>query len=496
MSPANPPVVVVGAGVAGLAAAVDLAARGVAVTVLERAAAPGGKMRQEMVAGRAIDVGPTVLTMRWVFEELFARAGARLEERVVLQPAAVLARHAWDGASRLDLYADADRSREAIAAFAGSAEARGFDRFCRDARAIYATLERPFLRGSRTGPVGLAQRVGLARLPQLMALRPFTSLWNALGGYFRDPRLQQLFGRYATYIGSSPYAAPATLMLIAHVEMAGVWTVDGGMHALARALEALARERGADFRYGAEVEAIEVDGGAARAVRLAGGERIAARAVVLNADAAAVAAGRFGAAAARALRPATASASLSAITWASVARTTGFPLVRHNVFFSSDYRAEFDAIFRDGQPPAAPTVYVCAQDRSDANPEPGDKGGAERLFCLINAPARGDAGPLAPATLARAQDALFACLQRCGLQVDAIAPPVVTQPRDFAQRFPATGGALYGAASHGWRATFQRPGTTTAVRGLVLAGGSVHPGAGVPMAALSGHLAARALLDA
>lgn len=488
------PVVVIGAGVAGLAAAVELAARGLAVTVLERGSAPGGKMRQEFAAGRAIDAGPTVLTMRWVFEELFARAGARLEDRVRLTTAEVLARHGWDDGSRLDLYADFGRSQEAVRAFAGADEARGFERFCRDARSIYETLEQPFLRGGRTGPIGLAGRVGLARLPALMRLRPFTSLWRALGEYFSDPRLRQLFARYSTYIGSSPFAAPATLMLIAHVEMTGVWYVDGGMHALARALETLARDCGAQFRYGAEVAAIEASGGAVQAVTLANGERVAAQCVVLNADAAALAAGRFGPQAARAVRPAGAERSLSAITWALAAQTRGFPLLRHNVFFSNDYRGEFDHIFRDGRPPADPTVYVCAQDRADT--ALGDSAASERLFCLINAPARGDAGRLEGAALARAQDAMLSRLQRCGLQVDAVGPPVITEPADFAQRFPATGGALYGPASHGWRASFLRPGAETTLRGLVLAGGSVHPGAGVPMAALSGHLAALAVLDA
>jgi 1-hydroxycarotenoid 3,4-desaturase len=494
MRPDDLPVIVVGAGVAGLAAAIDLAARGHAVTVLERSASPGGKMRTVRVGGRAIDAGPTVLTMRWVFDELFARAGATFGERLGLEQASILARHAWDGAGELDLHADFVRSRDAIAAFAGRADARGFERFCRDARAIYETLEGPFLRGSRPGPLTLARRVGLAHWPRLARLRPFTSLWRALGGYFRDPRLQQLFGRYATYIGSSPFAAPATLMLIAHVEMAGVWYVTGGMHALARALEALARERGAELRYGADVAEIEIEGGAARAVRLASGERLAARAVVLNADAAALANGCFGTAAAQALQPSKAPPSLSAITWSLLARTRGFPLVRHNVFFSSDYRAEFDAIFRDSQLPAAPTVYVCAQDRGDAGLAAADD--TERLFCLINAPALGDAGPIADGVLARARDASFSLLQRCGLQVEVTDGPLVTQPTDFAWLFPASGGALYGPASHGWQATFQRPGTTTAVRGLVLAGGSVHPGAGVPMAALSGRLAAAALLEA
>jgi hypothetical protein len=151
-------------------------------------------------------------------------------------------------------------------------------------------------------------------------------MWRALGDYFRDPRLRQLFGRYATYCGSSPFQAPATLMLVAHVEQEGVWLVEGGMHRLAVALEGLAERRGATFRYGAEAAEILVAGGKVAGVRLASGERLDADAVVLNADVAAVAAGRFGPAAAGAVpKVPRSSRSLSAVTWALHARTEGFP---------------------------------------------------------------------------------------------------------------------------------------------------------------------------
>ncbi|RZM06366.1 MAG: FAD-dependent oxidoreductase, partial [Sphingomonas sp.] len=264
----------------GLAAAALLAHRGFGVTVLERADAPGGKMRQVSVAGRAIDAGPTVFTMRWVFEALFAECGARLDEAVGLTQAGVLARHAW-GADRLDLHADAERSAAAIEAFAGPAEARGFRSFCAAARRIYQTLEGPFIRGERPSMASLA--LSVRRPADLLAIKPFATLWGELGTHFRDPRLRQLFGRYATYCGSSPFLAPATLMLVADVEQQGVCYVDGGMHALARALAALAAAGGAEIRYGADVAEIATQAGRVSGVRLASGEMVAADAVIANA---------------------------------------------------------------------------------------------------------------------------------------------------------------------------------------------------------------------
>ena len=118
----------------------------------------------------------------------------------------------------------------------------------------------------------------------MMGISPFTTLWSALGGHFRDPRLRQLFGRYATYCGSSPFSAPATLMLVAHVEQEGVWLVDGGMHRIARALAGLAESKGARFRYGADVARILVENGRTTGVALASGEVLAAGRVVVNAD--------------------------------------------------------------------------------------------------------------------------------------------------------------------------------------------------------------------
>ncbi len=479
--------VIIGAGMGGLSAAISLAREGYAVTVLERAPCAGGKMREVEVGDARIDAGPTVLTMRWVFDALFESAGARLDDYVAQRKLPILARHAWSGGAQLDLFADEAASADAIGVFAGAAEARGYLNFCHEARRMYETLREPFLTASKPNPLTLTSRVGLARLGELFAIRPFDTMWKALGVHFRDQRLRQLFGRYATYCGSSPFDAPATLMLIAHVEQDGVWIVEGGMQRLAEALKACAEKLGVTFRFTADVCQIEAKAGRVSGVRLRDGERIEANAVVCNADPGALAAGLFGDDAKQSVSTSNAKRSLSAVTWAGQAKTRGFPLVRHNVFFSDDYAAEFQALERSL--PSDPTIYICAQDREDH----GVANGPERLLVLANAPAHGDARPFTAAELDACETNMFNRLQRCGLEL-APSAMVRTTPTDFNALFPATGGALYGRATHGWAASFQRPGSRTKIPGLYLAGGGVHPGAGVPMAALSGQQAAQSIL--
>ncbi|MFN4239952.1 MAG: 1-hydroxycarotenoid 3,4-desaturase CrtD [Erythrobacter cryptus] len=486
-------VAVIGAGIGGLVSAALLAARGAEVTVLEKEAWVGGKARRVSVDGAEIDGGPTVFTLREVFDEVFAACGARLEDDVGVTPAEVIARHAWDDRTVLDLFADPRRSEAAIGDFAGAAAARGYRAFCAEAARIYAVLEEPFLRGDKAGtPLPMMWRIGPARLGEMLAMRPFTRMWDALGGHFADPRLRQLFGRYATYCGSSPFAAPATLMLIAHVEARGVWVIAGGIHALARALAELAARQGAAVRTGAAVAEVLVSGGRASGVRLASGEEIAADIVICNADPAALATGRFGAAAARAVAPLPPRArSLSALVWYAHARTDGFALNHHNVFFSRDYAREFAEIAA-GAPPSDPTVYVCAIDRpptlTGGAPPPGTR---ERLQIIVNAPADGDTHSYSAEERARCTKAMMARLERCGLTLEQPLPHQLMTPQEWERLFPATGGALYGRASHGWAASFQRQGPRTRLPGLFCTGGATHPAAGVPMAALSGQLAAR-----
>lgn len=496
MPPRNLPVAIIGAGIGGLSAALALAARGREVEVFERSAAVGGKVRQELVNGYRIDAGPTVFTMRWVFEELFAALGSSFDQQVQTQPATLLARHAWDADEALDLYVDRERTIAAIGDFAGAAESRRYRAFCKQAGKTYRALETPFLRAQRPNPFSLSVRVAGAHPAGLWDIKPFTGLWQALQGYFHDPRLRQLFGRYATYCGSSPFLAPATLMLVSHVEQQGVWTIEGGMQRLVDAMRNLAEAQGVRFHFNTGIREIGLTGGRLSYLTSEAGERYPCSAAVCNADPAALGDGLFGAPARTAVKPRRADQrSLSAVTWCLHARAEGFPLSHHNVFFSNDYRREFDDLLRRRTLPSGPTVYVCAQDRH-ADGEHSTGQSQERLLCLINAPASGDSHQFDNREIELCTTRTFQHLARCGLKLHfQQEQATVTTPNDFAQRFPATGGALYGQASHGWRASFSRPGSRSRIPGLYLAGGGTHPGPGLPMAALSGCLAATSLLQ-
>ena len=318
-------IVVVGAGMGGLAATIALSARGFHVTTLDAADGPGGKMREVEAGGRFIDAGPTVLTMPWVFEQIFEDAGASLSGTVALSRTLRLARHAWGDGSRLDLYSDVDQTAEAIADFAGAREADGYRRFCKRAESdLPDAARRLHLRIEAQAPSNWRRGSDFSRLPDLLGISPFTTLSRALEDHFADPRLRQLFGRYATYCGSSPFLAPATLMLVAHVEREGVWIVEGGMARLAEALGELARARGAELRFRQRVARIFVENGRAAGVETDEGERIAADAVIWNGDAAALADGSAGPEAARAVAATPAAQrSLSALTWAMTARVGG-----------------------------------------------------------------------------------------------------------------------------------------------------------------------------
>ena len=252
-----------------------------------------------------------------------------------------------------------------------------------DGESLGEQLRKTYIEKQRPSPFDVAFGAGLSGLIAMMKINPFETLWQAVSRHLKDPRLQQLFGRYATYVGSSPYQAVATLLLIAHVEQEGVWTVQGGMHAVARAFERVFKNKGGSIRYETSVRRIVTSGDCVRAVITAQGEEIPCRAVISNADANAIATGHFGDDVSYVVQELNkADRSLSAITWCSHAHTSGFPLAFHNVFFSKEYKREFEML-RQSYPPD-PTTYICAQDRN------GIVQDKERLLILINSPANGD----------------------------------------------------------------------------------------------------------
>lgn len=485
-------VIVIGAGMGGLASAIRLAAAGLSVTVLERADAPGGKARALPSAAGPVDTGPTVLTMRHVFDALFALNGERLDDHLTLIAQPILARHWWPGSGPLDLTPDRDTNADAIRAFAGPQEAEAFLRFDALTESLYRAFDVPVMQAARPDLPAIA-RAALSQPRLWPALRPGLSVEGLLKQHFRDPRLIQLFARYATYVGGRPAHAPAVLSLIWRAEARGVWAVEGGMHHLAAALAALAERMGVQFRYGTAATRITRQSGRVTGVQIDGGRTLPCAACVFNGDPAALTTGLLGGAAQSAL-PARASGppSLSALVWAFAATPQGpcaADLIHHNLFFTEDPAREFGPIGK-GQIPDAPTLYLCAEDRA-RGPAPANT--LERFEIILNAPA---GLPARPEDFTRCRHMTFDHLSRMGLTFSPLPDsPALTTPAMLNQLFPASQGAIYGRSPEGTMAAFQRPPARTALPGLYLAGGGAHPGAGVPMAALSAMHAAAAILQ-
>lgn len=481
-------VAVVGAGIGGLAAAALLAQAGRRVTVFDQAPAAGGKAASLQIGKYRFDTGPSLFTLPEFFRSFFVRLGRDLRD--YLEPVPLQPLCAYDFADGTRLHGFSDRARFAAelerAGVATGAELNAYlDRSAR----LWDLAGEMFLTRSLHEPATYASRRGLSAVLNAGRLSPFTSLHAAHKRAFADPRAVQLFDRYATYNGSSPYRTPATMRIIPHVEYAfGGYALKGGIVALPRALERVARELGVKFRLGERVERIVVQEGRCRGVVTKGGFT-AADIVVANADVLstyrkllnmphAPEAKRY-----ERLEP-----SLSGLVFLwGIARS--FPQLQvHNIFFSGDYAGEFEAIFRRLELPAQPTVYI--NITSKVTPEDAPAGG-ENWFVLLNAPR--SAGQDWPAVAARARAAVWSRVSRvlgCDLAPLIHAEKVITPP-DIERDTGSTFGSLYGIASHSPVSAFLRhPNRSRRIRGLYFAGGSVHPGGGMPLALRSGILAA------
>ena len=487
-------VVVIGAGVGGLAAAARLAALGHVVTVCEAAGAVGGKLGlvEHDVAGHGrfrFDTGPSLVTMPQVFRDLFEATGG-WPAGLSFTPLDPLARYRFADGTRFDASSDLDlhcaRLDDALGAGAGA----DWRAFTARAGQVWQASRGPFLESALSGPAAIA-RLAVRRPRDIAAIAPGTSL-RALGRrHLRDPRLRSYLDRYATYTGSDPRRAPAALAAVPYVEQAyGGWYVPGGLHGLGAAIHERAVACGAQVRLGTRVTRVTVEHGRAVGVELADGGRLPADIVVANADAAAVYGGLVQAPAAqRRLARATPSLAGFVLLLAVQGRTPG--LAHHNVLFPADYDAEFDAVFgRDARPVEDPTLYVSAPDDPAVRPA-----GHEAWFVLVNAPRHGaGAGAIdwrAPGLGASYAERLLDLLAERGLPVrDRVLWSQVLSPAELEERTGAVGGAIYGTSSNGAVAAFLRPANRSPVRGLYLVGGSSHPGGGLPLVALSAQIVA------
>ncbi|WP_336922644.1 phytoene desaturase family protein [Aquipuribacter sp. SD81] len=500
-------VVVVGAGLGGLASAVRLAHAGHQVTVLEQSTQVGGKLGRYARDGFGFDTGPSLLTLPSVYEELFAETGEPLSRLVDLVSVDPAFRYRFPDGTVLDL-PNADRTRVAAALDAALGEGAGaqWTAFMERAETIWEATRGPFL----TSPLeGLRTLVREARrVDDLLRIAPWSSL-RALGRhYLKDARLRMLLDRYATYTGSDPRRAPAALATVPYVEQRyGAWYVRGGLQRLADALAQRAMECGAVIRTGADVAEILVrdvpgpTGWRTHGVRLRDGSKVEADVVVSNADAAhtyhELLAGPPGELGRQRLRRAEPSLSGFVLLLALDGRTPD--LQHHTVLFPADYDDEFDSVFGTGRhrgrcrPAPDPTVYVSAPDDPALRPSED----TESWFVLVNAP-RHRPGEPARGIDWRAEhladdyaDRVLDVMAERGLDVrDRVRWRAVRTPADLEYDTRSVGGSIYGSSSNGARSAFLRPANASNIDGLYLVGGSAHPGGGIPLVGMSAAIVA------
>ncbi|MGF1483442.1 MAG: phytoene desaturase family protein [Opitutales bacterium] len=484
------PVAVVGGGLAGLSAAIHLRAAGARVVLFEKNESLGGKCNRLAHDGHHFDTGPSLLTLPDVLGSVFSAAGQRLEDHLELIRLSPACRYFFADGLRFDAPGDHEGFRTGVAEHFPDALA-GFDRFWKYSKNLWQGAGQLFLFHPFEARTLLRVSPQQA-LAGLKALRPWT-LRDCLEAFFSEPHLLQLFSRYATYNGSDPWRTPATFAVIAYAEMAfGSWHPKGGLYAMIQALTTLAEKLGVDIRIGDPVSEVRFEGNRPIGVvsERSGLMDTAACVVAMDAVSAltgAVLAGHPNAEAHR-RRYAQVEASGSGFVRLMALESPRPDLACHNVFFCEDYPREFREIFDAPRPLSEPTIYVSVPSKVDATVAPAGK---ENWFVLVNAPSLDRHGDWPEAYGEAIEQQLW---QRLG---EGAATQVTwtkdLPPTFLQQRYNAWHGSIYGPSSNGLLSAFRRVRNRGLSPNLAFAGGSAHPGGGIPLALLSGRMAAEAL---
>lgn len=475
-------VVVVGAGLSGLSAALQLAGRGRSVTVVERYSFPGGRMGQADIAGYRIDTGPTVLTMPDIIEDAFAAVGASMTDHLDLVQVAPAYRATFADGRSLDVHPDAAAMTAAIEEFAGPDQAAGYQRLRAWLTELYRLEFNGFIASNFSSPLSLLT----PQLARLAAIGGFRGWERMVGRFITDERVQRLFTFQALYAGVPPQQALAAYAVIAYMDtVAGVYFPRGGMRAVPEAMAAAAEAAGVQFRYGSTVDALERSGSRVTAVRTGDGERIACDAVVLTTELPLT----YQLLGRAPRRPIKVRPAPSAVVVHVGVPAVGERLLHHNISFGHQWARTFDEIIRDGALMSDPSLLVTRPTAGDPSLAPT---GRDLLYVLAPAPnlevgkvdwgSTGDG--YARQVLATAAERLMP-----GLADDAEILDVVT-PADWAAQGMAAGSPFALAHTFAQTGPFRPANMVRGIENAVLAGGSTVPGVGMPTALISGRLAA------
>ena len=476
-------VVVVGAGLGGLSAALRLAGAGRDVTVVEREDVPGGRAGRLEVDGYSFDTGPTVLTMPELIEDALDAVGERLEDWLDLRPVDPLYRAFYPDGSTLDVRADPEAMAAEVERVCGAAEAAGYRRFVDYVSRMYRAEMRTFIDRNLDSPLALLG----PDLVRLAALRGFGKLDRAVARFLKDPRTQRVFSFQAMYAGLAPQDALAIYAVIAYMDsVAGVYFPAGGLHAVPRALAGAAEKHGVRFRYGETVERVETAGGRATAVVTTGGERIPADVVVLNPDLPT---------AYRELLPGHAPKRLDRLRYSPscvvlhVGSTAAYSRTEHhNIHFGRAWERTFAELVDRGELMSDPSILVTNPTHSDPGLAPP---GRQSYYVLAPVPHLGagiDWSVVGP----RYRDELVATLEDrgyvgfgAGVEVERLVTPA-----DWAASGLAMGAPFAAAHTFSQTGPFRPRMLAHGLENVVFTGSGTQPGVGVPMVLLSGRLAA------
>ena len=477
-------VIVIGAGIAGIAAAIRQAVKGHEVAVYEANAYPGGKLSAFRSGDFRFDAGPSLFTMPHYVDELFTLAGKNPKEAFSYEKLETVCRYFYEDGTRINAWANRDKLAEEIA-LKTKDPASAVHQFLDYSARIYAITHAIFLEKSLHRLRSFLNWKTLKAVFRFPKIDPFRSMNAANSDFFKDDKTIRFFNRYATYNGSSPYKAPATLNVIPHLEQHfGAYFPKGGMVAITQSLVTLAENLGVKFYYHARVEEILVEDKKVKGIRL-NGENIAADRVISNMDI------WFtyrqllkNEAAPKRILSQERSSSALIFYWGIQAE---FPeLDLHNIFFSEDYKKEFAAIWEQQAVDVDPTIYVNISAKYQTEDAPK---GAENWFVMINVPA--NTGQNWDKLIAEARKNILQKLSRM-LNRD-IAPLIVNEeildPRSIEQKTASYQGSLYGTSSNNQFAAFLRHANfSSKIKELYFVGGSVHPGGGIPLALLSAKI--------
>lgn len=478
-------VAIVGAGLGGLSAACHLAGRGHEVVVLERDDTPGGRAGVIEAQGFRIDTGPSVFTMPDLLRDVFAAAGADLEDHVRLQPVDPMYRACFTDGSELRMRHGRGAMEDEIRSVCGTADAAAFARFAEWLERLYA-LEMPhFIDRNYDSPLDLARSpAALWKLARLGALR---RLAPTVASYFQDPRLRQVFSFQALYAGLSPFEALAVYCVITYMDsVEGVFFPEGGIHSIAEGLAAAAAKAGVQVSLGTPVERIlRAADGSVRGVRTEAGDEVRADAVVCNADPALTYRRLLGLPLPRVIRRGR--YSPSCVVWVAGTRgTMPEQANHHNIHFGADWRGSFDTLLRDGVRMPDPSILVSSPTVTDAALAPP---GGSVLYALEPVPNL-DGKIDWEATGPRAREDLLARLGALGYPVDDIAVEQFSDPIAW-ETLGYERGTPFSLAHRFFQSgPFRTKNVDQRIPGLVLVGMGTVPGVGIPMVLLSGHLAA------